>query len=74
MARHLVIAKGVKTGLSKKYDNLFNEIVSYENLYNAYRKVRRGKNKYNIDAMAIATTLFVVWLINMTISFMNITK
>jgi hypothetical protein len=29
--------------MAKRYDNLFQEVVSFENLYLAFRKAMRGK-------------------------------
>lgn len=37
--------------MSKKFNNLFNEIVDEKNLYEAYKSVRRGSNKYHIEAI-----------------------
>lgn len=50
MAIYLV-TKEVNTRLSKKFDNLFEKIIDEDNLYKAYKSVRRGSNKYHIEAI-----------------------
>lgn len=40
--------------MPKTFNNLFEKIVDEDNLYKAYQKVLRGKNKYSIDAIKFA--------------------
>lgn len=46
---------GGKPVLSKTYiHDMFNEIVSEDNLYKAYRKALSGESKYKPDALRFA--------------------
>lgn len=37
--------------MSKKITNVFKEIVDFDNLYKAYKKALKGKNRYNKDSI-----------------------
>lgn len=37
--------------MSKKIENVYHEVIDFENFYKAYKKALKGKNKYTKEAL-----------------------